>query len=105
LLGAVGISKINHDEKQGELGYWLGKEHWGQGIMTEAAKAVVDFAFKEIPLQRINTQAVIENIGSNKVIQKLGFVPEGMKRKGMKSRATGKFHDCNQYGLLKEEWK
>lgn len=105
VIGCIGLSKIDLEQKQATLGYWLGQDFWGQGIMTEAAKEVIAFGFSELGLKRINVEAVVENQGSNRVIKKLGFVFEGVKRKGMISKATGEVHDVNKYGLLRDEWE
>ncbi len=78
-------------------------ECWGKGIMTEAASRILEFAFNELGLNRINSEATIENNGSNKVIQKLGFTFEGLRRQAMRNVATKKTHDANYYGLLKED--
>jgi RimJ/RimL family protein N-acetyltransferase len=104
LIGAIGISHINYEQGTGEIGYWLAESFWGQKIMSRAAREVVNFAFNEIGLRRLDVGAAVENVGSNKVIKKLGFVHEGVKRGGLFAKATGKIHDCNEYGLLKEEW-
>ena len=73
--------------------------------MTEAAKRTIEFAFNDLNLNRVNVFASTKNKASNKVIQKLGFVFEGIKRQSMRSKATGLPYDTNTYGLLKEDWK
>ncbi len=88
-----------------EIGYWLGEKYWSQGIVTEAAKKVIEFAFNDLKLNRIDVHAVIENKGSNRVIEKLGFVFEGTKKQAMRAKATNVLHDINTYGLLKEDWE
>jgi len=87
------------------MGYWLGEAYWGKGYMTEAVKRMLAFAFDDLNLNRVNICAFVENEASNAVIRKVGFVFEGTKRQGNRSRASGKIHDSNEYGMLKEDWE
>ena len=75
--GAIGI----HPQKDifrmnGELGYWLAEKHWGKGIMTNAIKDMVLYAFKKFDINRIFTRPYGNNIGSQRVLEKAGFVFE-----------------------------
>jgi RimJ/RimL family protein N-acetyltransferase len=81
LVGCVGFT-LNHDKKSGELGYWLAEECWGRGIMTRAAREMVDEGFSKLRLQTIHASTKAENQGSQKVLKKLGFnyVGEGTVR-------------------------
>jgi len=72
--------------------------------MTEAAKRVIEFAFNDLKLRRLNVCAFVENKASNNVIKKLGFVFEGTKKQAVRSKATNIIHDTHNYRLLKEEW-
>lgn len=73
LLGCIGL-----DEKDGlvELGYWIARQYWGQGIATEAGRAVINLA-QMIGHQKISAGHFIDNPASGKVLKKLGFVPTG----------------------------
>lgn len=104
LIGIISLSKIDYFMGKATIGYWLGEEYWGKGIMSKAVKRVIEFAFNDLNLNRIEIEAVVENIGSNKVIQKNGFVFECVQKQAMRSKATGKLHDGNTYSLLKEDW-
>jgi [ribosomal protein S5]-alanine N-acetyltransferase len=59
------------------VGYWLGEEFWGRGIMTEAVTAVTDFCFANFPLRRISAEVFSNNPGSVRVLEKAGFIFEG----------------------------
>ena len=59
------------------LGYWLGEEFWGRGIMTEAVGAVTDFCFDNFPLRRISAEVFANNPASARVLEKAGFIFEG----------------------------
>ena len=59
------------------LGYWLGEDFWGRGIMTEAVAAFRDFCFENFPLHRISAEVFANNPASARVLEKAGFVFEG----------------------------
>lgn len=65
-----------------ELGYRIAVRHWNKGIMTEAVKAVVDFLFDNTTIERIYATVMTENIGSIRVLEKNGFVCEGVIHHG-----------------------
>ena len=65
---------------------------------------LIDFAFKKLKLRRLNLPAYVENVASNALAKKLGFKLEGTLRKYHKIKSTGRIHDANIYGLLREEW-
>lgn len=72
IIGAVGIS-LNSEVASGELGYWLGLPYWNNGYMTEAAQALVNYAFKELNLTCINSHHLARNPASGRIMQKIGM--------------------------------
>jgi ribosomal-protein-alanine N-acetyltransferase len=62
------------------MGYWLGEEFWGRGIMTEAVTAVTNFCFENFPLRRISAEVFANNPASARVLEKAGFILEGRLR-------------------------
>lgn len=74
-----------------DLGYDLRPEYWNSGIMTEALGAVIDFTFNKIQVNRIEASVSNENNASIRVLEKLGFVKEGVLRK--RSYWGGSYHD------------
>ncbi len=105
LIGAVGVFGFDKKKVKGELGYWLDENHWQKGIMSEAVKAVINFAFNKLKLKRLVIPAFAGNPGSNAIAKKFGFVHEGKLRQHAHCKATGKIHDENIWGLLREEWR
>lgn len=83
VAGTIGLHKIKRGHKA-ELGYWLGKEFWGSGIMTEAVRSVVNFGFKDLKLRRIHAGVFLFNKGSARVLEKNGFRLEGISKKEVK---------------------
>jgi len=59
------------------VGYWLGEQFWGRGVMTEALTAVTDFCFDNFPLGRISAEVFAHNPASARVLEKAGFIFEG----------------------------
>lgn len=106
IIGSIGLDpdKRRADVNSKELGYWLGKKFWGKGYMTEAAKAVIDFGFKEYGLVLISICTGPQNERSQSVINKCGFQFEGIQRKGYHIY-TGEDRDNRVYSLLREEWE
>ncbi len=106
IMGSIGLDpdKRRESVNSKEMGYWLGEEFWGKGYMTEAAKAVIDFGFKEYDLVLISICTGPNNKRSQSVIDKCGFKFEGIQRKGYHI-FTGEDRDNRVYSLLREEWE
>ena len=105
VIGGIGIHKIDHFSKTGTTGSWINKKYWRNGYVTEAKVALNDFAFNKLKLRRLNSDVFKDNKASNAVQLKMGYKLEGTQRKSKKEKVTGKIHDLNIYGLLKEDWK
>src|ERR1051325_3918184 len=77
-VGGVGVHP-GHDVHRhtATIGYWLGEEFWGRGIMTEAVAAVTDFCFANFALRRISAEVFSTNPASARVLEKAGFILEG----------------------------
>lgn len=99
----IGVIDLRRGSAPGtaEMGYWMQEQHSGKGYMTEAAAALVDFGFEHLGLHRIALFAGTENIGSQRVAEKVGFQREGLARHA--SRAIDGFYDCYLYGLLETD--
>jgi ribosomal-protein-serine acetyltransferase len=80
LLGVVGLDSCVHLHRSCELGYWLRREATGRGLMTEAAKAAVKFAFSAMGVHRVRCAAATDNVPSLRVILRLEFRFEGIAR-------------------------
>ena len=98
----VGGLGLRIDRSTGELHYGIAREQWGKGLVVEAARAVVDWGFRERGLAKICSRADIRNRGSWRVMEKLGMTREGLFRRHLELR--GERIDCVYYGLLREEW-
>ena len=101
LIGAVGLS-ITARFDRAELGYWVGKPYWGKGYCTEASKAVMDWGFSNLNLNRVYAVHMKRNPASGRVMQKLGMTREGEFRQHVKK--WDRYEDMVIYGILRSEW-
>jgi ribosomal-protein-alanine N-acetyltransferase len=102
-IGYCGYYSYASACKRAEIGYALGKEFWGKGIVPEACKALVQYGFKDLDLERIEATVYPENIGSVRVLEKLGMQLEGVLRNHV--IRDGVCRDRLMYSLLKDEWE
>ncbi|MEK4651729.1 GNAT family N-acetyltransferase [Niallia sp. FSL W8-0954] len=103
IAGTIGFNVINRTSKIGEIGYWLGEEYQGKGIMTKACQAIIHYGFTELKLNRIQIAAASENKKSRALPERLGFTEEGIIRQA--EWLYDHYVDHVIYGLLREEWE
>jgi len=102
-LGWCGLTRWNPDYRSASLGYCLGEAAWGQGYATEAAYAVLQWAYDTLDLNRVQAEADTRNVASARVLEKLGFVREGTLREDCV--VNGEVSDSWVYGLIRREWR
>lgn len=102
MIGTCGFSRLDADNRCGEIGYVLNRDFWGRGYAAEAARAVMDIGFNVLDLKRIEARFMADNAHSARVMEKLGMRFEGIKRAEL--YVKGKFRDIGYYSLLKEEY-
>jgi len=100
LLGAISLH-LSLPHQHGEIGYWIGAASWGKGFATEAAQALVAYAFGELRLHRIEGRHFTRNPASGRVLQKLGMRLEGVHRDAF--LRWGEFEDVAVYAVLCSE--
>ena len=104
-IGTLGFYKwLPSASYQAEMGYDLAKEYWGQGIMTEAMRAVVSFGFERMELNRIEVYIMPRNKRSIRMIRNLGFKREGLLRQRYFDE-FGNFADDVLYSMLRSDWE
>jgi RimJ/RimL family protein N-acetyltransferase len=99
IIGTGGYVAWNRMWCNAELGYDLARLYWGQGIMTEALRAMIQFGFERMGLNRIEAEVMPDNIASIQLLRKLGFQEEGVLHE--RSFWQGSFHDLIMFALLK----
>jgi ribosomal-protein-alanine N-acetyltransferase len=103
MIGSIGIMITSEYDCKGELGYKVGSRWWNQGYASEAAKAVIDYMFRNTDVERIDAVCSVNNSASGKVMEKTGMHYEGLLRNYYKTRDG--FHDCTLYGIIRDDWK
>ncbi|WP_323735741.1 GNAT family protein [Methanosphaera sp. ISO3-F5] len=104
IVGSIAIFNVDENNNSGELGYSLGSQWWKKGIMTEAAKAVLDYAFNKAKFNRIYASCHEDNTASKKVMKKLDMIYEGKLREGQKN-TDNTYSNLDLYSILKKEYK
>lgn len=101
LVGAVALA-IAQAQLRAELGYWVAVPHWGRGYATEAAAAMVDYAFGTLGLRRVVAHCLTRNVASARVMEKVGMQREGTLRAHVLKWDVPE--DVALYGILRDEW-
>ena len=100
-VGAMGL----HPEPRhhlAEIGYWIGKPHWGKGYATQALGLIIRFAFEEVGLNRVQARHFTSNPASGRVMQKANMQYEGTSRQAMVHRDV--YKDTVLYAMLREDY-
>jgi len=103
LAGLVDLQWIQWQHQAASLGYWLGAEFQGQGLMTAALRLVCRFVFEELELNRLELSIACENTRSLALVKRVGFVQEGMRREY--ERLNGRFLDHYPMALLARDYR
>ena len=101
LVGTCGFWRIEAPHLRAEIGYELAPAFWGQGVMTEALHPVLAFGFQTMQLHSVEAQIHPANIGSRRVLEKLGFVQEGYFRANFYDPVEESFTDTAVFSLLR----
>ena len=101
--GTIGTHKVDWLNRKVEIGYWIVSKFQGRGIVTAACRAVIDHAFNEWKLNRVEIHCAVENVKSCAIPERLGFTLEGVFREANYVRET--FVDLKVYGIVAREWK
>ena len=102
VIGTTTLFNLSLDNGRAEIGYALGRAHWGKGYMNEALKALVQHAFEVMELRRLEADVDPRNAASIRTLERLGFQREGFLRE--RWHVNGEIQDALFYGLLRREW-
>ena len=102
LIGTTTLFNLNLDNERAELGYAMGRAHWGKGYMNEALHALLAHAFEVMELRRLEADVDPRNASSIRTLERLGFQREGFLRE--RWHVNGEIQDALFYGLLRREW-
>lgn len=101
LVGSIGL-RIEQAHRRAELGYWVGLDYWGRGYCTEAATALVRYAFEVLALHRVYAHHLTRNPASGRVMEKLGMRHEGTLRGHVLK--WGVHEDLELYGMVRTDF-
>lgn len=102
VMGSCGYHNVKAEHRRAEVGYELGREYWGQGVIQEVMKAVIHHCFEALELNRIEAFVTVGNNRSLKTLERLGFKTEGVLREY--EFTQGNFHDQVILALLRSDW-
>ena len=103
VIGTSTLFRLDEQSRRAEIGYILDRRQWGKGLASEALTALLDFAFREMNLHRIEADIEPRNAASVKIIERLGFVREGFLRE--RWIVGNEVQDSLFYGLLRSDWE
>ena len=103
VIGTATLFNLSLENGRAELGYAMGRAHWGKGYMNEALKALVSHTFEVMDLRRLEADVDPRNAASIRSLERLGFQREGFLRE--RWHVNGEIQDALFYGLLRREWQ
>lgn len=103
IAGTIGYSKMDPANQKVSIGYWIGYEYQHKGLVTLASRAMIDYAFNDLGLNRLEILCAVNNKRSRAIPERLGFTQEGILREAEK--LYDRFDDLVVYGILAGEWR
>lgn len=104
VIGGISVVRLDEINENAEIGYCIGASYWGQGIMTEAAHAVLDYLLEQVNCHRVVICHAPQNPASGRVAQKCGLVYEGTLRQACKT-SLGEYLDLAVYSKIKKDFR
>jgi len=102
VIGSCGFHNVVSQHFRTEIGFELSKDQWGKGIAIEAVDTIITHGFNHMNFQRIEALIEPPNLSSQKLVEKIGFIREGLLRSY--EFTCGKFDDLYMYSLLKQDF-
>lgn len=103
IVGTIGMHALDWIDRKVEIGYWLSADQQGKGLMTKACKTLVNYAFGEYQLNRVEIHCATGNTRSRAIPERLGFTQEGILRQS--EWMYDHYLDMVIYGMLASEWE
>ena len=101
-IGTCGFVEWSMTHSRAEMGYAISRKYWNQGYMSEAVNAMMEFGFREMLLNRIQGKCQVHNIGSARVMEKVGMQLEGILRQQL--FVKGEYWDLKIYSILRDDF-
>jgi ribosomal-protein-serine acetyltransferase len=102
IVGVIGFSRVDWENRQASIGYWIARGSQGRGTITLAARALLDHAFVVWQLNRVEIRAGTQNLPSRRVAERLGLTQEGVRRDA--ERVGDRYVDHVVYAMLARDW-
>lgn len=102
IAGVLGFNQIDEANRIGHIGYWLGQEYNGKGIMTKSVRELIEVGFEYYSLERVDIRCAVKNNRSRAIPERLNFQQEGIIRQAEK--LYNRYLDHVVYGLLRNEY-
>lgn len=102
LAGTIGFNEIDRGIQCGTIGYWLGQDFQGKGIMSQAFEKVIEYGFRDLKLNKTEIRVATENVKSRALPERFGFKEEGVIRDA--EWLYDRYVDHVVYGLLRDEF-
>lgn len=103
LAGWITLREVSREHRSGDIGYTIGQAYRGRGVATAAVAALLPLAFEGADLDRLGAIAAMDNVASRRVLERSGFICEGIARAYLIIR--GRRVDHARYSLLRSEWQ
>lgn len=103
IVGTISLHALDWIDRKVEVGYWLSADQQGKGLMTKACRTLVNYAFEEYQLNRVEIHCATGNTRSRAIPERLGFTQEGILRQS--EWMYDHYLDMVIYGMLASEWK
>lgn len=101
-IGVTTLMEVSHRDRRAMVGTWFGREHWGTGVNTESKALILHLGFRVLGMERIGAYTEVAHDRSQRALEKLGFVREGVLRRW--HRHPDGVHDVVVFGLLRDDW-
>jgi ribosomal-protein-serine acetyltransferase len=101
-IGSIGFVKFDWNARKTEIGYWIDQDEEGRGIISAACRVLIEYAFVELHLNRVEIRCAASNLRSAAIPERLGFRNEGVLRRS--EFRDGRLQDFKIFGLLADEW-
>lgn len=103
IIGTCTLADLDWPHRRAELGYALHRDHWRRGLTSRAVRPVLAFAFDTLGLHRVEAETDPRNLGSIRLLERMGFVAEGRLRE--RYFQAGEIQDASLFGLLANDWR
>ncbi|MGF7050707.1 ribosomal-protein-alanine N-acetyltransferase [Paenibacillus sp. DS2015] len=102
IIGRIAFVNVDVDNDKTEIGYVVSREYWNKGIVFEAARELIKFGFEELGLNRIEARCNEDNVGSERIMQKIGMEFEGLLREQLKMK--GEYKTQKFYSIIRSDF-